>query len=66
MLPHQEFLRPIDMEIGPDGSLYLIEWGSNYGGSGRGDPNFDSGIYKINYVRPGERSPLARGAATPT
>jgi cytochrome c len=65
-MPHEEFLRPIDMEFGPDGSLYVIEWGSNYGGSGRGDPNFDSGIYKVNYVRPGERSPLAEGNATPT
>ncbi|HWM04376.1 MAG TPA: ThuA domain-containing protein, partial [Actinophytocola sp.] len=65
-LPHQEFLRPIDMELGPDGSLYVIEWGSNYGGSGRGDPNFDSGVYKLNHVRPGERSPLAKATATPT
>ena len=64
--PHGTFLRPIDMEFGPDGSLYLVEWGSNYGGSGRGDPNFDSGIYKINYVRPGERSPVAKATATPT
>ncbi|HEV2783925.1 MAG TPA: ThuA domain-containing protein [Actinophytocola sp.] len=65
-LPNMTFLRPIDLEFGPDGSLYVIEWGSNYGGSGRGDPNFDSGVYKINYVRPGERSPLARATATPT
>ncbi|MPZ84166.1 MAG: carbohydrate-binding protein [Actinophytocola sp.] len=65
-LPHEQFLRPIDLEFGQDGSLYVIEWGSNYGGSGRGDPNFDSGVYKINYVRPGERSPLAEATATPT
>jgi cytochrome c len=65
-LPSVQFLRPIDIEFGPDGSMYVIEWGSNYGGSGRGDPNFDSGIYKISFVRPGERSPVARGTATPT
>ncbi len=64
-MPSAKFLRPIDMEFGPDGSLYLIEWGTNYGGSGRGDPNFDSAVYKINYVRPGERSPTSRAAATP-
>jgi cytochrome c len=64
-MPNVQFLRPIDMEFGPDGSLYLIEWGSNYGGSGRGDPNFDSAVYKINYVRPGERSPTSRATATP-
>jgi len=65
-LPSVQFLRPIDIEFGPDGSMYVIEWGSNYGGSGRGDPNFDSGVYKINYVRPGERSPIAKATATPT
>ncbi|TDE14022.1 ThuA domain-containing protein [Jiangella asiatica] len=65
-MPGVEFLRPIDLQFGPDGSLYVIEWGTNYGGSGRGDPNTDSGIYKINYARPGERSPVARATATPT
>jgi glucose/arabinose dehydrogenase/type 1 glutamine amidotransferase/PKD repeat protein len=65
-LPSMQFLRPIDIEFGPDGSMYVIEWGSNYGGSGRGDPNFDSGIYKINYVRTAERSPIAKATATPT
>ncbi|PSL01079.1 glucose/arabinose dehydrogenase [Haloactinopolyspora alba] len=65
-LPGKEFLRPIDMQFGPDGSMYVIEWGSNYGGSGRGDPNTDSGIYKINYAKIGERSPDARASATPT
>ncbi|TDC45744.1 carbohydrate-binding protein [Jiangella ureilytica] len=65
-MPGVEFLRPIDLQFGPDGSLYVIEWGSNYGGSGRGDPNTDSGIYKINYARPGERSPVARASADPT
>src|SRR5690606_13064108 len=64
--PSGTFKRPIDFEFGPDGSLYLAEWGTNYGGSGRGDPNDDSGIYKINYVRPGERSPVAMAQATPT
>ena len=60
------FLRPIDMEFGPDGSLYVIEWGTNYGGSGRGDPNWDSGIYRIDYVRPGERSPIPKATASPS
>ncbi|GIH06549.1 hypothetical protein Rhe02_46160 [Rhizocola hellebori] len=65
-MPHWTFLRPIDMEFGPDGSMYVIEWGTNYGGSGRGDPNLDSGIYKINYVQANDRAPIARGSATPT
>lgn len=65
-LPHNTFLRPIDMELGPDGALYVIEWGTNYGGSGRGDPNWDSGIYRLDYLRPGERAPVAKAAATPS
>jgi cytochrome c len=65
-LPHTTFLRPIDMEIGPDGALYVVEWGTNYGGSGRGDPNWDSGIYRLDYLRPGERAPVARAAASPS
>ncbi|TDV52254.1 PQQ-dependent sugar dehydrogenase [Actinophytocola oryzae] len=65
-LPDMTFLRPIDMEIGPDGALYVVEWGTNYGGSGRGDPNWDSGIYRLDYVRPGERAPIARATATPS
>jgi glucose/arabinose dehydrogenase/type 1 glutamine amidotransferase len=65
-LPRAGFLRPIDMEFGPDGSLYVIEWGTNYGGSGRGDPNWDSGIYRIDYVRPGERAPVAKASAQPS
>jgi PKD repeat protein len=44
----------------------VIEWGTNYGGSGRGDPNWDSGIYRIDYIRPGERSPIAKATATPS
>ncbi len=65
-LPHTTFLRPIDMEVGPDGALYVIEWGTNYGGSGRGDPNWDSGIYRLDYLRPGERAPIAKATATPS
>ncbi|HVK21599.1 MAG TPA: ThuA domain-containing protein [Actinokineospora sp.] len=65
-LPSMQFLRPIDMEFGPDGSMYVIEWGTNYGGSGRGDPNLDSGVYKINYSASGKRAPVAKGSATPT
>ena len=28
LLPSMSFKRPMDMEFGPDGALYLIEWGS--------------------------------------
>ena len=54
------YKRPMDMDFGPDGSLYLIEWGSGFGGN-----NADSGIYRIDYVGAGRR-PIAQAAATPT
>ena len=33
------------MEFGPDGSLYVIDWGSGFNGN-----NADSGIYRIDYI----------------
>ncbi|MHA4773504.1 ThuA domain-containing protein [Streptomyces sp. MSC1_001] len=50
---------PIDMKFGPDGAMYLAEWGNGYGHS-----NTDDGIYRIDYVA-GNRSPLAKASATP-
>ncbi len=37
------FKRPMDMELGPDGCLYLIEYGTNWGS------NLDSQIVRIEY-----------------
>ena len=31
-MPNETFRRPMDLELGPDGALYLLEWGSSYGG----------------------------------
>ncbi len=44
-LPTFQFLRPIDLKIGPDGSLYLIEWGTVFGGG-----NTDSKVERIDYI----------------
>lgn len=30
LLPQMDFKRPIDLELGPDGALYVLEWGSNW------------------------------------
>ena len=30
---HDGYLRPMDLDFGPDGSLYVIEWGSGFGGN---------------------------------
>ena len=51
------FLRPHEIEFGPDGSLYVIDWGTGFGGN-----NLDSGIYRIDYVA-GARRPIAHATA---
>ncbi|TDD72611.1 carbohydrate-binding protein [Jiangella aurantiaca] len=59
----QRLRKPHDMEFGPDGNLYLIEWGDefNFGGGG---VNPDSGLYRISYVKDG-RTPTVHSSATP-
>ncbi|MEU8608709.1 ThuA domain-containing protein [Actinoplanes sp. NPDC048791] len=59
-LPAGNFIKPMDLEFGPDGSLYVLEWGSNFGGG-----NNDSGLYRIDYIQ-GGRSPIAKATGTPT
>ncbi|WCN83323.1 ThuA domain-containing protein [Micromonospora sp. LH3U1] len=59
-LPGGGFNKPMDMEFGKDGSLYLLEWGTNFGGG-----NSDSGLYRIDYIQ-GGRSPIAKAVGTPT
>jgi hypothetical protein len=56
-LPNMSFKRPMDMKIGPDGVMYMIEWGSGFGGG-----NADSQLIRIDYV--GQfRAPLAVASA---
>ncbi len=43
-LPETKFKRPISMEFGPDGALYLIEWGSAWYN------NKDSEVSRIEYL----------------
>ncbi|MEM7313458.1 MAG: dockerin type I domain-containing protein, partial [Planctomycetota bacterium] len=46
-LPSLDLNRPIDMEMGPDGAIYMLEWGSGFGGN-----NGDSQLIKIEYNNP--------------
>jgi glucose/arabinose dehydrogenase len=39
------FNHPIDLKIGPDGAMYVIEWGSGFGGG-----NADSQIVRVDYL----------------
>lgn len=59
-MPGGGFIKPMAMRFGPDGSLYVLEWGSEFGGG-----NNDSGLYRIDYVR-GGRAPVAKASASPT
>ncbi|MBA4147897.1 MAG: PQQ-dependent sugar dehydrogenase [Verrucomicrobia bacterium] len=42
--PNMTFKRPMDMELGPDGCLYLIEWGTAWG------KNKDTQIVRVEYA----------------
>ncbi|WP_243731726.1 ThuA domain-containing protein [Nocardioides ochotonae] len=59
-LPNLPMVRPHALQFGPDGALYMIEWGSGFNGN-----NTDSGIYRIDYVE-GNRAPVARATADRT
>ncbi|SDT39895.1 Glucose/arabinose dehydrogenase, beta-propeller fold [Jiangella sp. DSM 45060] len=58
-LPGEQWMAPIDSSFGPEGSMYVLDWG---GGFGRDNPN--SGLYRVDYVS-GSRSPVAHATATP-
>jgi PKD repeat protein len=58
--PTFSFIRPMDMEFGPDGAMYVLEWGTGFGGG-----NADSGLYRIDYIK-SDRAPIARASATPS
>ncbi|NOV97800.1 ThuA domain-containing protein [Isoptericola halotolerans] len=58
--PSEGFNRPMDFDFGPDGALYVIDWGAGFGGN-----NDTSGIYKVNYVK-GNPAPIARASADVT
>ncbi|PAP77125.1 ThuA domain-containing protein [Rubrivirga marina] len=59
-LPSLDLNRPIDLELGPDGAFYVIEWGSGFGG---GNP--DAALRRIAYTG-GSRSPIASAQASAT
>jgi cytochrome c len=54
------YKRPMDLDFGPDGALYVIEWGSGFNGD-----NADSGVYRIDYIS-GQKAPIAQATGTPS
>ncbi|WSY47030.1 ThuA domain-containing protein (plasmid) [Embleya sp. NBC_00888] len=59
-LPTAQLAKPMDMTFGPDGSMYVLDWGRDFGGG-----NNDSGLYRIDYTQ-GRRQPVAVANGTPT
>jgi glucose/arabinose dehydrogenase len=51
-LEEMDFVRPMAMDVGPDGALYLIEWGTSY----EGWNNDDARLVRIEYVGAGRGS----------
>lgn len=54
-----DFIRPVDMLFGPEGALYVLEYGTTWG------TNADSRLSRIDYVR-GNRRPRAVASADRT
>ncbi len=53
------YISPMDIEFGPNGSMYVVEWGQGFA-----ENNADSGVYRVDYVQ-GSRAPIATATATP-
>jgi cytochrome c len=58
--PAFDWAQPMDMEFGPDGSLYVLDYGTGFFG---GDAN--SALYRVDYVHGGRR-PIAEASADQT
>jgi cytochrome c len=56
-MPNYKFIRPIDIHFGPDGALYLIEYGTNWG------KNDNCKLIRVEYVR-GNRPPVGKISAS--
>ena len=42
---------PTDIEVGPDGALYILSWGHGYGGTIKDGKQIDAGrVYRIRYA----------------
>ena len=58
--PNKGFSKPMDFEFGPDGSMYVVDWGSDFGGNTE-----NSGVYRVDYVQAAP-SPIAKATADVT
>jgi hypothetical protein len=61
VLPFVRMHRPIDLEIGPDGALYVLEYGTGFGGD-----NDDAQLLRIEHSEDGDLTPVAVATASQT
>jgi glucose/arabinose dehydrogenase len=61
VVPWEKLERPIDLDVGPDGALYVLEFGSGYYGD-----NANARVSRIEYSSSGDLSPVAALSASAT
>ena len=58
-LPKMDFIRPMDMEVGPEGALYVVQYGTTW------EYNEDAEIIRLDYHSTPERAPRAAARVEP-
>jgi glucose/arabinose dehydrogenase len=61
VVPWEKLERPIDLDVGPDGALYVLEYGSGYYGD-----NANARVSRIEYSPTGGLTPVAALSASTT
>jgi len=61
VVPWVRLHRPLDLEIGPDGALYVLEYGTGHGGD-----NDDAQLVRIEHSPDGDLTPVASATASRT
>ncbi len=61
VLPWESVARPIDVDVGPDGALYVLEYGTEFGGN-----NPDARLTRVEYSAAGTLTPKAHIEASAT
>lgn len=59
LLPWERFRRPMDLAVGADGALYVLEFGTSFYGD-----NADAQLTRIEYSETGDLSPVANITAS--
>ncbi|MDX6742430.1 ThuA domain-containing protein [Actinocorallia sp. A-T 12471] len=57
--PNLDLRSPMDMDFGPDGAMYYLDWGIGWF-----EDHSDDGVYRVDYVN-GNRSPIAKISGVP-